>query len=105
MPLDRTSSSAIHPVNDKSATRLRRIVRYTGPVSYATGGESLTPDHTGMGRLHAIHGTISNGSAIRVGWYDRAAGKLKWFVPNTGAEVGNATDLSGYSGTLELIGV
>lgn len=103
MPIDRTSSSAIEPFHDKSAGFQRRIFRYTGPSSYAAGGESLDPMTAfGLGRVAAVLGVISNGSAVRVLWWDKANSKLKAFVPNTGAEASG--DLSGYSGTLEAIG-
>ena len=106
MPIDRTSSSAIVPFQDKTAAFIRRVFRYTGPSSYATGGEALDPTNDfGVGTINAIvGGVLWNGSAARLAWWDVTNKKLVIVVPNTGAEVGNGTDLSGYSGQLEALG-
>ena len=85
------------------STCRRQIAQYTGPVSYSAGGETVTPADVRMGKLFAILGaTISNGTAVRVGWYNLATGKLMWFVPNTGSEASG--DLSAYVGQLEFVG-
>lgn len=86
------------------STQRRQIVQYTGPVLYAAGGEAVDPKQVRMGKVFAILGAvITSGSAIRVGVYVPSTGKLQWFVPNTGAEVG-AVDLSTFSGRLEFVG-
>lgn len=89
---------------DKSATHERRLVPYTGPKSYATGGDSLTPGELALGSIIAVENmVISNGSAIVWGWYNTTTQKITWYTA-TGTEVGAATDLSGYTGTLEVVG-
>lgn len=103
MPADLTNSA--RPINDKSASFHRKVVRWTGPASYTTGGETLDPDNTGMGRVRAVVGVISNGSAVRVPWLDVANQTLLWFIPDTGAQVANGVDLSTFVGQLEIIGI
>ena len=103
MPAEQTST--LYPINDKSATFLRKVVRWAGPASYATGGETLDPQDTGLGRVRAVVGVISNGSAVRIPYLSVSTQKLQWYVPNTGAEVANAVDLSTFVGQVELIGI
>ena len=105
MPIDRTSTSAITPFQDKSAAFMRRIFRYTGPASYVTGGESLPLlANFGIGRVYAIVGAVaSNGTATLLLFWDRTNSKILWF-DMAGAQVANATDLSAYSANLEAIG-
>ena len=91
------------PMPDKSGTKERRIVAYTGPV-YATGGDSLTPESVALKTIDAIVGmTISNGTNQLYGWYDRTNKKIKWFSA-TATETNNGTDLTGYTGNFEIIG-
>jgi hypothetical protein len=90
---------------DASATKRRYLDIYTGPAVYAAGGDSFVPGDVGFGTIDAIFGkVISNGTAIRIGWYDRTAQKILWIDPLTGAETVAGTDLSGYTGTLEVVG-
>ena len=89
---------------DRSGSYSRRIFQYTGPTSYATGGDSLTPESIGLGKIEALVGlTISNGSAIFFGFYNRTTKKILWYSA-TGTELTNATDYSAYSGVFEAIG-
>ena len=89
---------------DKGATSERRVFQYTGPASYATGGDTLNPESIGLSRIDAMIGlTISNGSTYYWGWYDQTNKKIK-FVSATATEVGNGTDLSGFTGRFEAIG-
>ena len=90
---------------DRSGANERRVVPYTGPASYATGGDSFTPEELALGKLLAVLAlTITNGTAIRVGAYDYTNKKILWYVPNTGAEVAATVDLSGFTGRFEVIG-
>lgn len=87
----------------------RQVATLTGPSAgdggYLTGGIPVDPAEVRMGKIFAILGAvISDGSAIRVGWYNVATEKLMFFVPDTGAEVANATDLSTFSGRVEFVG-
>jgi hypothetical protein len=106
-----TSANAI-PRNDKSADRLRKTIKITGPVSYITGGITVEPGPSlGMGDVHMICGNVMRSNAdgglsirlvalnrdtltnIRLQWYDLA-----------GAEIANAVNLSTFSGEIEFIG-
>ena len=103
-----TLSETSFPARDKTATRMIRQVRYTGPASYAAGGEAVNgPTELGMGEVYGVKGTIGNNNgavstAIRIAHFDYANQKIQWFVPNTGAEASG--DLSGYTGTLTFYG-
>lgn len=90
---------------DKSFTKERRIIAYTGSTSYATGGDTLTPEMVGLGKIEAILGlTIMNAAKTMLfGFYDVTNKKIIWNSA-TATEVTNATDLSGYTGRFEVIG-
>lgn len=92
------------PIFDKAGATERRILSYTGPASYATGGDSLTPESISLSKIGAVVGmVISNGTTVYWGWWDATNKKILWFSA-TATEVPNATDLSGFTGTLEAIG-
>lgn len=91
------------PDTGPSGTR-RQIATYTGPASYATGGDTVDAKNVRMGLVWAILGlSISNGTAVLHGWYNVATGKIMWFVA-AGTQVTNTTDLSTYSGRVEFVG-
>lgn len=102
MTTDRTSFVARDRMNDRMVMQLK----YTGPASYATGGESVAASNDlGMAEVYAVAGAvISDGSAIRIGFFDYTNQKLVWYVPNTGAQVANGVDLSTFSGYLTFFG-
>jgi hypothetical protein len=102
MTLDETK----FPARDRWNERMVREVRYTGPASYATGGDPVNaPTELGMAEVYAVEqNIIGNGSAVRLGFFDYTNQKIQWFVPNTGAEVAAAVDLSGFTGTLTFHG-
>lgn len=78
---------------------------YTGPASYATGGDSFTPGDVKLGQLHYLSiEPPSNGSVILLARYDYTNQKVKWF-DMAGAEVANGTDLSTYSARFEAVGL
>lgn len=98
---------------DIAGIRERRAFQYTGPASYATGGDPIAAADLGMSGIEGVNGTIiSNGTQVRVIWWDKANGKLMLFKPTTGALAGDpslveetaATNLSGYTGYLEVFG-
>lgn len=101
-----TLSETSFPARDRLNDRMVRQVRYTGPASYATGGESVnSAADLGMGEVYGVSGgVISDGSTTRLLWFDYANQKLMWFVTSTNAEVANATNLSTFVGVLTFYG-
>jgi len=99
-----TISETSYVARDRMNDRMLRQVKYTGPAAYVAGGESVNASNDlGMAEVYAVTGaTIENGSAIRIGWFDYTNQKLKWYVPNTGAEASG--DLSAYSGYITFFG-
>lgn len=91
---------------DNVSTHKIQFVRYTGPASYATGGDPFAPSDVGFGNIDAIVPACepSNGSAVRLLRWDKDNAKLQWFVPDTGAEVAAAQDLSAFTGVLLVYG-
>lgn len=89
---------------DKSGAKERRILAYTGPLSYTTGGDSLTPESISLSKIEAIVGlTISDGTNVYFGYYNVSTKKILWYSA-TATEIGNGTDLSGFTGRFEAIG-
>ena len=102
-----TISRTIGAFFDASTSRLRRIGQYAGPASYATGGDPFAAADVAMGRLeHLDLGVAANAAltTFRLLVYDTTNSKVLWIVPNTGAEVAAATDLSGFTTRFEAIG-
>lgn len=100
--MDGTVDLTVAPGQVESTVR-RQIAAYTGPETYAAGGDALDPAAFRMGKIFAVLGAvITSGSAIRVGVWDASTEKLMWFVPDTGAEASG--DLSTYSGSIEVVG-
>lgn len=93
-----------HP--DLSLGNARAAVRtYTGPASYATGGDSLVAREVKLSHIHDVWATLAVNAAgtVRLLLYDAANGTVLWYVPNTGAEVANGTDLSGYTAQILVL--
>lgn len=82
---------------------------YTGPVAYAAPGEAVVLGDLGIGsHIDLIQvGVALNaaGTVTRLVVWDRTNATLRWFVPNTGAEVADGTDLSGYSAPITVNGI
>lgn len=91
---------------DNAGIRRRIIVRYTGPASYETGGDShIGADIWGMGKVEYIPSfSMSDGTNIYLCWWDKANSKIMWFDPAAGTEVVATTDLSGFTGWVEAAG-
>lgn len=89
---------------DNASTTKRYFPLYTGPASYVTGGDVGVTTAVGLGKIFAVLGLIaSNGTTVIVGRYIPTTDALQWF-DMAGAEIAPATDLSGYTATLEVIG-
>jgi hypothetical protein len=90
---------------DGSSTKRRTEGIYTGPASYATGGESILAGALKLGQVHLVlFEPASNGTVIILLKYDYTNSKVKAF-DMAGAEIANATDLSTYTARFEAIGV
>jgi hypothetical protein len=101
---------------DWAGSRARRIVRYTGPVSYpAAGGDPFPATAAFLGAIEsfgASDGAFADdaaGANPRLMIFSQnplsaGDGVVRWFVPNTGNEVAGGTNLSGYSVDVEVIG-
>lgn len=78
---------------------------YTGPASYATGGDALLPNEVKLGQIHYFDTEPpTNGTDLRLARYDYTNQKVKWF-DLAGAEIANGTDLSAYSCRFEAVGL
>lgn len=102
MPVDQTTV----PKFDSSNDRLRRFITVTGPASYVTGGESMTPASIGLGAIHLFNPAPARnaaGTSMRQLAYDPVAQKIQWYGENFN-EIANATDLSTYSAVVEVVG-
>lgn len=88
---------------------ITQIVDITGPVSYSTGGFSFGGGSNGL-----IVGTIrhvelelmlkSDVSAVRLAVWNPTTQKIAVFIPNTGAEVAAAVDLSTFVARAKVSG-
>lgn len=102
--IDRTIGS----YHDKSHARIRKIGRMVGPASYTNpGGDPVTPASLGLGRVEVVlfeAALDASNANPRTLVYNTATGVVRWFVTDTGVEVANATNLSGFSARFEAIG-
>jgi hypothetical protein len=90
--------------HDQSATLRRQIFTYTGPASYATGGDTGLAAALGWGTVMALGGSvISNGTLTYLVWLNPTTGAVMVF-DMAGAQVANAVDLSTFTGRFEAIG-
>lgn len=89
---------------DKSGAKERRILAYTGPLSYATGGDALTPETISLSKIEAVVGlVISDDTNVYWGYFNPSTQKILWYSA-TATEIANGTDLSGFTGRFEAIG-
>jgi len=89
---------------DLSSTCRRQVADYSGPASYATGGDAIDANLVRMAKIFAILNlTISNGTTVHHGWFNADTNKIMWFVA-AGTQVTNATDLSTFTGRMEFVG-
>lgn len=95
--------SSVQPSRDMGHTTRRYMPTYTGPASYATGGDTGLLAALGVKTIVTVLGTLSNGTAVLFVKYVHSTEKLLIFSLATGAEVANAADISTYTGVLEII--
>ena len=90
--------------NDQLAIARFHVFTYTGPTSYATGGDTGLAEALGWGIVFAVFGgIISNGTASLLVYFVPATGALMVF-DMAGAEITALTNLSTYSGRLAAVG-
>lgn len=89
---------------DEAGVRHRRVWLYTGPASYAAAGDPFVPNDVKLGEIEYFSGLATNGTAVRLLVYDPTNEVVHWFIPNTGAEVAGAVDLSTFTGRIEVAG-
>jgi hypothetical protein len=82
------------------------IVKYTGPASYATGGDPLTPAQLGLTEILFVDIACAGGSAFE---YDYANQKVIAYRTGSGnqvvlSEVPAATNLSAQTARILILG-
>jgi hypothetical protein len=87
----------------------RRVVNgtYTGPASYATGGDAIAANDVGLSDIRFLElnsALDASNTNPRLLILNGAGTKVMWFVPNTGNEVANATNLSGFTAQIKVEG-
>lgn len=93
----------------RNVTGNRRVVDglYTGPASYTTGGDAVDADDLGLSSIRSltlgIAGDASNANP-RLLRLNAAGTAIMWYVPNTGSEVANGTNLSAFTASLHAEG-
>ena len=91
--------------NDVAGIRRRRIVQYTGPASYATGGDLLVPSDVTLGVIEDLpEQSVTDGTSVRTIIYNNTTQKLQWFVPNTNVDVAAGVNLSTFIGRFAVTG-
>jgi hypothetical protein len=102
------SITKIGPYHDHSGSYIRKIGKYTGPASYATGGDAtFTPTAVGLGTLEAVFFTEAvNGNTPTTVYHLVLLpnGNVYWEDDGTGNEATNGADLSAYTAMFEVIG-
>jgi len=88
-----------------AGNKRRTIGTVTFDTSYPTGGEAVTANQVGMGKIEQflIAFPVSSTPAIRAADYDYTNDKLRVYGENF-AEIANATDLSTFSCKFEAVG-
>ena len=107
-----TFDASLRP-SDTAGVRRRKVVKYTGPISYATGGDPIAPADVGLSVIEDISENLAYNSTtpqIYFLVYDNSTaaggpigGKIRWFTA-TSTEVSAATNLSAATALIEFIG-
>lgn len=100
-----TINRTVARYQDVRGIRKARVLLYTGPASYVTGGDPFTENDVDLSHIEIAPSHLAwNGTAVRLVVWDRVNKKYVWYVPNTGAEVAAAVDLSAFSCVIEVAG-
>lgn len=102
-----TIDKTVGQFHDSSHAHIRKVGGYTGPASYVTGGDPVSPADLGMARVTLMLFTpASNGTLfVYPVWVGTATGgAVKWLVGTTGVEVAGGVNLSTYTARFEAIG-
>ena len=104
MPLDRTVGNYF----DSSSSFLRRVAKWTGPASYTSGGEVVSAQTFGLGKIICLLAGPGNDAsgALRLAVYNPTTGKMMWYVDGAAGfvEVAGGVNLSTFSAPIEVIG-
>lgn len=100
-----TISLTVARGRDIAGVRRRTVGQYTGPASYATGGETIAPGDVGMGVLEFVDFELATDGTDWYGiMYDHPTGKAIWVVLSSGNQVAGAVDLSAFNARFEAVG-
>lgn len=98
---------------DVAGVRRRMLVKYTGPTSYVTGGDSIAPADVGLAVIENVEEDLAyNPTTPQIYFivFDQSVaaggpqgGKMRWFTATT-TEVSAATNLSSAFAYVEFIG-
>lgn len=104
-----TIDRSIGAYHDSSNARIRKIGGYTGPASYATGGDPITAGELGMARLELLLlSAATNGTLYRTLVFVpntvTGGGTIRWLDATNGTEIAAAANLSTYTARFEAIG-
>lgn len=101
------SQANVRRVGGPMGIRFERCVDYTGPASYPTGGDPFLASDVGLGVIEMADfgiATDASNANPRLLVYDITNNVVHWYVPNTGAEVAAAVNLSGYTVRVQFFG-
>lgn len=104
MSMNVSLSANAKPYDQYGQCRVSRF-DYTGPASYVALGDPTNntgANVTVFGLGAVIHcpahfALDADGTNIRLVVYDKVNKTMRWYVPNTGAEVAAGVDLSGFT--------
>ncbi len=101
MTIDRTQTQ----YHDGTDTHLQKVGVATGPASYTTGGDPVTPALLGLSRIDALlFEGFWNGTTLYLARYVASTGSVVIVNPTTGNEIAAATNLSTYTARFLAIG-
>lgn len=90
---------------DTRSTKQIRSGVLTGPASYVTGGDPVTPNDLKLGQIHFLDfDNPTNGTVVIVAQYDYTNQKVKYF-DYAGNEIAQGTNLSTYTVRFEAVGL